>query len=93
MHCSNHLRADYWAIRIPETVDCILPSGLEARDLASCDIFISVCKPLGEICPDYENSTTCQMVTTTNGTLYYFDMGHYTGSGEFNPLNGKLSVK
>ena len=67
----------------------MLPSNITEEQLARCDVYLSICKPLGEMCPGYSDSTTCQKVTLTNGTAYYYDMGTYDGNDEFLPFSSK----
>lgn len=68
----------------------MLPTNTTEDQLASCHIFISICKPLGSsTCPGYPNSTTCQEVRTTSGNLYYYDMGTYSSNSEFDLINGE----
>lgn len=67
----------------------MLPSNTTEDALQWCNIYLSVCKPLGSIvCPDYPDSTTCQEVMTVDGDSYYYDMGTYTENSEFEPVNG-----
>ena len=67
----------------------MLPVNTTEDELVSCDIFISVCKPLGNtVCPGYPNSTTCQQVTTVTGESYYYDMGSYSSASNFEPFYG-----
>lgn len=71
----------------------MLPTNATEDEVKGCNIFLSVCKPLGSsVCPTYPNSTTCQQVTTVYGDSYYYDMGTYTGKSEFNSFkyNGMM---
>jgi hypothetical protein len=80
-------------MRLQEVQDCMLPFNTTEEELAWCNVYLSVCKPLGsEVCPDYPDSTTCQEVMTTNGDRYYYDMGTYEGNKEFYPITGKHAV-
>lgn len=89
---NTFLRSDYWTIRIHNIIDCMLPTNTTEEELEGCNIFLSVCKPLGSsVCPDYPNSTTCQVVTTIHGDTYYYDMGTYSEK-EFSPLSGKCHM-
>ena len=80
-------RPAYWTIRIPKNKDCILPLGLEEEDIVGCNVYISVCKSLDTVCPGAPSSSTCQEVFTTINGTYYYDIGKFTTSDEFNPLS------
>lgn len=79
--------AKYWTFRVPDKRDCVLPLGYTEDDVEGCNIYISVCKPLGNTtCRGYPNSTTCQQVVMSNLDPFYYDMGTYTDNFEFSPL-------
>lgn len=83
--------SEYWTIRIPNKLNCMLPNNTTEDEVAGCNVFFSVCKPLNSsVCPDYPNSTTCQEVVTTDGQVHYYDMGAYAEK-KFNPISGNVT--
>jgi len=80
-------RADYWTFRVEDTRNCRLPLGYDQADVVSCDMYFSLCKPLGAICEGYENSSTCQIVTTADSNVTVYDMGTYKNNEDIVPLS------
>ena len=57
-------------------------------EVANCTVFFSVCKPLpASMCGGFSNVSYCQVVTSTNGTEKYFNIGSYTSKHNYITLS------
>lgn len=64
--------------------------GYTLANVTNCTVIFSICKPLPrDICVNQTNSSTCQVVTMSDGKTYYFNIGNFQGNKEFQPT-GKL---
>ena len=70
-------RASYWKFAVRDKSQCLVPLGNTTDDIISCTINFAICHSLqdGALCPG-QNSSICQEVELTNGTVHY-DMGTY----------------
>lgn len=58
-------------------------------DVAGCTVFFSICKPLPKsVCgASAGNVSFCQVVTSTDGTKYYYNIGSYSTKHSFIALS------
>lgn len=67
--------ARYWNVTLRRE-ECVVPKSYTARDVTGCTVHFSICKPLPrEICVNQTNSSTCEVVTTRDGKIHYFNVG------------------
>ncbi len=82
---SSICSAPFWTARVEDPKNCLLPLGYTQDQVESCDIYYAACRPLGNACGQYINSTSCQKVVANN-TDYYFDMGAFNPEEKYQSL-------
>ena len=83
-------RASYWKFTVKDKSQCHVPLGNTTDDIISCTINFAICHSLqdGALCPG-QDSSICQEVELTNGTVYY-DMGAYDPTHSYTVLGRSM---
>ena len=83
-------RASYWKFTVQDKSQCHVPLGNTTDDIISCTINFAICHSLqdGALCSG-EDSSICQEVELTNGTVYY-DMGAYDPTHSYTVLGRSM---